>query len=241
MKLLITSLFAIIAFQSNAQKIKFKDTNLKKALLELGYDRNKNTEIEQAEVDTVTTLLISKRNISSLDDLVYFKKLKVVNAMTNNLQDINVFFGNPTIEELYIGENKLGPKLIIKEMPNLKGIYAFRNELKEIAFIGDFSKMKSLYVQGNLFVNLDVTKLPNLESLQLFECDQLRTIDISKDTKLRQFFLLDMKVVKVVWKDKDVKTVFIEKNIVPVQQAQHDSIKTAPTFKIKNKMIIKEK
>jgi Leucine-rich repeat (LRR) protein len=239
MRFIITSLFILIALQSNAQKIKFKDTNLKKALIELGYDINKNAELEKAELDTVTILKLSKRKISSLEDLVHFKNLKVVNVMTNNITSINVFFGNSTIEELYIGENKLGPKLILKDMPNLRGVYAFRNDLESVEFSGDFSKMRSLYLQGNLFVNLDIQNLPNLESLQLFECDQLKTVDISKKTNLRQFFLLDSKVVKVAWKNQDVKTIYIERKTEIEKPTQHDSIKTAPTIKVKEGVKIK--
>ncbi|GAA4428966.1 hypothetical protein GCM10023188_13770 [Pontibacter saemangeumensis] len=241
MKSVITILFLFIALQSSAQKIKFKDANLKKALIELGYDFNKNAEIEKAEIDTVSILKVSKRNISSLDDLVHFENLRVVHAMTNNITNINVFFGNSTIEELYIGENKLGPKLVLKDMPNLRGVYAFRNELKDVEFSGNLNKMRSLYLQGNLFVHLDVHNLPNLESLQLFECDQLRTVDISKDTKLRQFFLLDSKVVNVAWKNQDVKTIFIERKAETEVPTQHDSIKTAPTFKVKEGVKVKTK
>jgi Leucine-rich repeat (LRR) protein len=238
MKRLIIILLAITAVQLNAQKIKFKDLNLKNALIELGYDTNKNHEIEQEEVDTITILKVQKKNISSLNDLIHFKHLKVINAMTNNITDINVFYGNSVIEELYIGENKLGPKLLIKDMVNLKGVYAFRNDLQHIDFIGDFRNMKSLYLQGNIFQHLDVTNLPNLESLQLFECENLQTIDISKNTKLKQFFLLDMKVANVIWKTQDVKTIFVKKNVADIQP-QHDSLKTAPTIKIKEGMIIK--
>ena len=228
----------LISFSVNAQKIKFKDANLKKALIELGYDRNKNFEIEISEIDTVQTLKVSKRNIKSLDDLIHFKSLKVINAMTNEIKEISVFYGNSIIEELYIGENKLGPKLTIKNIPNLSGIYAFRNEISDFEFIDEFTKLKSFYIQGNPVVNLDLQNLPNLESLQLFECDNLKTIDFSVKTKLKQFFLLDMKAVKVVLKNEKVKTVYIEKNSDPKNSPKVDSIKTAPVIKLKPGMII---
>ncbi len=237
MKHLITTFLLVSILQLNAQKIKFTDLNLKKALLDLGYDRNSNNEIDQAEADTITILKIQHKNIASLNDLRHFKNLKIVNAMTNNVSDISVFFGNSNIEELYIGENKLGPNLTVKDMSGLKGLYAFRNDLKHIEFIGDFKNMKSLYLQGNLFENLNIQNLPNLESLQLFECDQLKTINISKYTNLKQFFLLDMKVENVMWKNKDVKTIFVKRNIADIQP-QHDSIKTSPTIKIKGDLII---
>lgn len=210
---------------------------MKIALIELGYDLNKNNEIELNEADTITNLKISKRNISTLEDLKYFKNLKIVNATTNNIKDINVFFGNDKIQELYIGENKLGPKLVVQNMVNLKGLYAFRNDLKEIEFIGDFKNLKSLYLQGNLFENLEIPTLTSLESLQLFECDNLKTIDIYSNLKLKQFFLMDMKVVSVVNKSENIKTIFIQKNIADIQP-QHKDLKTAPVIKVKGDMIV---
>lgn len=235
----IIILFAVLAFfQANAQKIKFKDSNLKKALIELGYDRNKNFEIEIREIDTVQKLKISDRNIKSLDDMIYFKNLKVLNVMINNIKDIKVFYGNSTIEELYIGENKLGPKLIVKDIPNLTGLYAFRNDINDLEFIGEFPKLKSLYIQGNPVVNLDLQNLKNLENLQLFECDKLKTIDLWKKTKIKQFFLLDMKVVNVVSKNEFIRTAYIEKISDPKNSPKIDSVKTAPVFKITKDMII---
>ncbi|MBC5836293.1 leucine-rich repeat domain-containing protein [Flavobacterium sp. F372] len=235
-------LFTIsVFFQANAQEIKFKDLNLKKALIELGYDRNKNTEIEISEIDTVQKLNVSKRNIKSLDDMIYFKSMKELNVMNNDIKEIKVFYGNSTIEELYIGENKIGPKLIIKDMPNLKGIYAFRNGIIDFEFIGEFLKFRSLYIQGNPVINLDIQNLTNLENLQLFECNNLKTIDIHKQTKIKQFFLLDMKVVNVVSKNEFVRTVYIEKKSDPKNSPKNDSIKIAPTIKITKDMIITPK
>ena len=71
------SIIVLISVNINAQKIKFKDLKLKSALIELGYDFDKNNEIEVSEIDTVISLKISKRNIDRIDDLIYFKKLKL--------------------------------------------------------------------------------------------------------------------------------------------------------------------
>ena len=230
-------IIAFISIKVDAQKIKFKDRNLKSALVELGYDFNKNKEIEISEIDTVTKIKVNKKNIKSLDDLKYFKSLKIINVMTNDITDLNVFYGNTTIEELYVGENKLGDKLVIKEMPNLKGLYAFRNNIKELEFMGRFENLKSLYIQGNPVENLNLQNLPNLESLQLFECENLKTIDFYIATKLKQFFLLDMKVVNVL-KNENKRTIYLEKNSDPKNSPKIDSIKTAPVIKVTKDMII---
>lgn len=238
MKYIIIIFTVCTFFQAKAQKIKFKDSNLKKALIELGYDRNKNAEIEISEIDTVQKLKVSERNIKLLDDMIYFKSLKQLNVMTNEIKEIEVFYGNLTIEELYIGENKLGPKLVVKGMPNLKGLYAFRNGIIEFEFIGEFPKFRSLYIQGNPVVNLDIQNLKYLENLQLFDCDDLKTIDLWKQTKIKQFFLLDMKVINVISKNEFVKTAYLEKTSDPKNSPKFDSVKTVPVIKLAKDMII---
>ncbi|WP_431200229.1 hypothetical protein ACRQ5D_19485 [Mucilaginibacter sp. P25] len=92
----------------SAQQIVFKDQNLKSALLKRGYDFNKNGEIEVSEIDTVANLNIAKSDIRLLDDLKYFKSLERVYAMSNQIANLDVFFDNNTIKEIYIGGNVLG-------------------------------------------------------------------------------------------------------------------------------------
>ena len=236
----ITDKHFLFTVKVSAQKIKFIDKNLKSALIELGYDFNKNKEIEISEIDTVTKIKINKRQIKSLDDLKFFKSLKIINVMTNDIINLDVFFGNKIIEELYVGENKLGKKLVIKEIPNLKGLYAFRNDIKEFEFIGKYENLKSLYIQGNPIESLNLLNCPNIESLQLFECENLKTIDFFIGTKLKQFILLDMKVINVLKKDS-IKTIYLERNSDPKKSPKVDSVKTAPVIKITKDMIITPK
>ena len=234
---LLQILILLISLNINAQKIKFKDKNLKITLIEQGYDFNHNNEIEICEIDTITKLKVIKKGIKSLDDIKYFKKLKVINAMTNEIKDLRIFEGNQTIEEIYVGVNKLGKKLIINNIPNLTGLYAFRNNINEIMFVSKNEKLKSLYIQGNPIENLKLENLPNLENLQLFECESLKTIDFYIGTKLKQFFLLDMKVVNVV-KNENIRTLYLENNSNLKNSRKVDSIKTAPVIKVTKDMII---
>lgn len=87
----------ILSGTVKAQQIKFKDVNLKLALIEQGYDFNKDNEIQISEIDTVTKLKIDKRNIGTLDDLIYFRRLKILNAMKNQITNLDVFSNNSLI------------------------------------------------------------------------------------------------------------------------------------------------
>lgn len=231
----ILVLLVLIQTQNiNAQNVNFKDNNLKIALFELGFDFNKNKEIEISEIDTITSLNISKRNIKYLDDLIYFKKLKVINAMTNQIQNLNVFFNNSVIEEIYIGENQLGKKLTLKNIPNLKGFYAFRNNLEEIKFIST-DNIQSLYLQGNLFKKVKFKNLSKLKSLQLSENSKLKIIDISNNKELGQLYLTDTTISKLdITNNPLLKILYVEKNVGLFKNNSQSNFKPMPIIETSN-------
>ena len=209
--ILIILLFTQIV---SAQKgISFKDGNLKSVLLESGYDFNKSGEIEVSEIDTVTKLNISKRNISRLDDLIYFKNLKELDANTNQIKNLNVFFNNLVIEEIYIGENLLGKKLILKNLKNLKGLYAFRNSIEEIDLYGTDS-IEYMYLQENLFEKVEFKNLSKLKSLQLAENKNLKSINVNSNAELVQLYLTDTAILKLdITGNPILKTLYVDKGV----------------------------
>ena len=225
------SIIVLISVNINAQKIKFKDLKLKSALIELGYDFDKNNEIEVSEIDTVISLKISKRNIDRIDDLIYFKKLKKLNAMTNNITNLDVFFGNSIIEELYVGENKLGKKLILKNLTNLKGLYAFRNGIEEIE-LKNTDNIEQIYLQGNLFEKIEFPNLVKLRTLQLSENKNLKVLDVRKNTELKQLYLTETLVTNVdVSNNKYLKTLYVEKNTQLEKNKDQQNLKPMPIIK----------
>lgn len=235
-KIIMKKFFISILFLSlntQAQSIKFKDENLKKALIELSLDKNKNSQIEIKEVEHLKDIDISDKKIRSIDDLINFKNLKVINANNNLISDITPLYGNEKLEEIYIGDNQLGPILILKDMPNLKGVYAFRNNLKEIKFLSSFPNLKSLYLQENPITSLNIENLINLESLQLFECFDLKEIKLNKKTKIKQFFIIDMKVKNIVSNDEFTNIVQLEKIEDARNISENENFKIAPVIKVK--------
>lgn len=235
-KIIMKKFFISILFLSlntQAQSIKFKDENLKKALIELSLDKNKNSQIEIKEVEHLEDIDISDKKIRSIDDLINFKNLKVINANNNLISDITPLYGSEKLEEIYIGDNQLGPILILKDMPNLKGVYAFRNNLKEIKFLSSFPNLKSLYLQENPITSLNIENLINLESLQLFECFDLKEIKLNKKTKIKQFFIIDMKVKNIVSNDEFTNIVQLEKIEDARNISENENFKIAPVIKVK--------
>jgi Leucine-rich repeat (LRR) protein len=234
MKYFNVVIFALIIINIQdfySQEIKFKDESLKSTLIEMGYDYSKNGEIEISEIDTILNLNISKRNIKQLDDLLHFKKLKILNAMTNQISDLDVFSDNATIEDIYIGDNRLGKRLKLKGLKNLKGLYAFRNGLEEIDLTGT-ENIQSLYLQGNFFKTLDFKNLPKLRSLQLSECEKLEELSIANNPALAQLYITYTAVSTLdITKNPLLKTLYVEKNVEIIRTNNQSDFKPTPDFK----------
>ena len=226
-------LFAALFIQNaSAQKILFKDENLKSALLNQGFDRNKDGEIEVSEIDTVTKLNVSKKNIKSLDDLKYFKNLKDINANNNQIENLDVFFDNPIIEGIYVGNNPLGKHLILKNIKNLKWFVAFRSNLESIDFSGT-NAIEHLYILDNDFENMAFPNLTNLKGLVVSGNKKLKSIDISSNKKLDQLDALDTSISKLnVVNNPLLSLLYVEKRVQLIKGKNQSNIKPAPIIKV---------
>lgn len=224
----------LFLFNANiyTQTINFKDKNLEKALIELGFDTNKNSHIEFNEIEYVEELNISGRKIKTLDDLEKFKYLKILNVNNNLISDISTLYGNENLEEIYIGDNQLGPVLDLRDLPSLREVYVFRNQLKQINFVSSFPSLTALYLQENPISNLNIVNLENLESLQLFECFDLRKIELSKKAKIKQLFIIDMQITKIVPNPNLTTTVYLEKKPDANNISETENFKLAPVIKV---------
>jgi Leucine-rich repeat (LRR) protein len=210
-------IFIGLAAQSaRAQKITFKDENLKQALLDGGYDRNKDGEIDVSEVEKVVKLDITEKKIKSLDDLVWFKSLRALYANDNDIQNLDVFFNNTVIEEIYIGRNRLGKKLILKNIERLRTLAAFADGLEEIELIGT-DNIKVLFLQDNRFEKVGFHNLSKLADLIMSGNERLKFVDISFNptigdvdltgTAITQLDVSNNPLLKILYVDNGVKLI----------------------------------
>jgi Leucine-rich repeat (LRR) protein len=116
--------------------------------------------------------------------------------MSNQIANLDVFFDNNTIEEIYIGKNALGKKLILKNVKNLNILAVAQNNLDSIELIGT-DNIKQLYLQGNAFKNIKFKNLTNLDVLELTGNKELKTIDISSNFALSYLNLLSTAVSRL--------------------------------------------
>jgi hypothetical protein len=226
-KTIIISILFLILNSCSAQKIEIKDENLKKAILELGIDKNNNGIFEEDEVNIVTKLKLDEKNISDLSGIEKFKNLTDLNLRKNNITDFSKLNDLLKLEELVIGDNKNNELLDLSKLKNLKGLYAFGLGLKEIKFGSE--NIKNLYLQDNLFTEFETQNFPDLYTLNLDSCKNLRKLDLSKNANLVQLYLLGTGIENLNIKENIIlKTMYIENNVKLEKNEKQERLKPAP-------------
>lgn len=227
---IISSILFLMLNSCIAQKIQIKDENLKKAILEEGIDKNNNGIFEEDEINLVTKLKFAEKNISDLSGIEIFRNLTYLNLRKNNIADYSKLNDLLNLEELIIGDNKKTEVLDLSNLKNLKGLYAFRLGIKEIKFGSEH--IKNLSLQSNLFTEFETQNFPDLYTLDMDDCKKLIKLDLSKNTKLVQLYLLGTDIDNLNIKENIVlKTIYIEPKVKLEKTENQKDLKPAPIIR----------
>ncbi|WP_343686711.1 leucine-rich repeat domain-containing protein [Chryseobacterium gleum] len=153
------------------QKLEFKDKNFEKAVLG-NFDQNKNGILESQEADRVINLFLVQKGITSVEDLPFFKNVKMVILDDNIIPDIAV--NNLSQLELF---SCTGCKISSFKAENLKNL-------------------RSLYLDNNLLESISLMEIPKIDQLTL-SLNQLKTIDVTRLKVLRKLNLEHNKLQKI--------------------------------------------
>ncbi|AZA76222.1 hypothetical protein EG347_01095 [Chryseobacterium sp. G0186] len=228
---IISTLAIVLSITTAAQEISIKDNNLKTALLQQ-FDQNHNGKLEVSEINTVTELKLDEKNISDLSGLEHFESLTELNLRKNNISDFTLVNKLTKLENLYIGDNNKIGVLNLKGLVNLKGIYAFRLGLTKIELNSQY--IEDIYLQDNLFTDLDTKKFPVLYTLNLDGCKKLVKLDLSKNKELVQLYLLETSIKELdISNNKILKTFYIEDSVKLIKTADQMATKLAPPIGVK--------
>ncbi len=160
-KQLFLALFMVLTcFVSGSQNIYVPDDNFENRLIELGLDTILNDSVPTANINAVTSLDVSSRNISDLTGIEGFTNLNTLMCIDNNLTFLNVS-ENLFLTHLNCSGNEL-TALDVTENVNLISLIIDENFINEI----------------EVSLNVD---------LELFWCNnnRIRTLDLSMNTKLK--------------------------------------------------------
>ena len=165
-KYIIFLLFAL-PFILNAQMTYVPDDKFEQALIDLGLDTPpRNDYVPTKNIDTVTYLDVSRKNISDLTGIEDFIALTNLSCWSNALTSLDV-----------------------SKNTALKMLSCFWNPLTSL----DVSKntaLENLYCWGNALTSLDVSKNSGLKKLACYD-NSLTSLDVSKNTALTELGCLN--------------------------------------------------
>ena len=158
-----------------------KDQNLKDYLLSCDWARNGYITFET--MNTITSVDISKRNVTQLGPIVFLTNLRELHCEGNQLQSLDPSAW-PKLEALYCNDCGL-TSLDLSKNPNLSTLVCYRNELTSL----DLSKNTELIAldcrSNHLGSNLNVSNNPRLRHLLCTGCG-LDALDLSNCPELRE-------------------------------------------------------
>ena len=167
---LITVLMTALAVQADVtiNSSNFPDANFRSYLLSL----YPSGTITTSQINALTNLNVSDKNISSLQGIGYLTGVKYLECSSNNLTSLNLT-SNTNLVNVYCRYNKL-TYLNVNGLNSLSWLMADHNpNLTSITGLANRSSLTKLNVAGCGFTTLTITGLSNLTHLSVEDCTSL--------------------------------------------------------------------
>ena len=164
-----------------------------KDYLESQYDSNNDHKLDHNELDRVTEILISRRDVVSLKGIRYFKNLKKLDCSENYLKKLDVS-NNPNLTDLNCGNNWL-TSLDVSKNTNLNSLACSGNQLTELN-VSNNPNLTGLWCDSDNLTSLNLGDITNLTKLSCNE-NSLTRLDVSKNTNLTQLWCSHNKLTRL--------------------------------------------
>ncbi|CAH8286597.1 gliding motility-associated-like protein [Mariniflexile fucanivorans] len=183
-----TYIFNIFLFLSSytgfTQNTLIPDANFEQALIDLSYDSGPiNGFVPTTNINNVTYLDVSLKNISDLTGIEDFINLTFLDCSENLLSNLNIS-QNTKLSQLFCSDNQLAT-IDVSNLIDLNIFWCAKNQLT-LLNVSQNTKLISLVCDTNQLSTLNVSKNTNLGVL-ICENNQISSIDITQNTLLSRF------------------------------------------------------
>ncbi|WP_178987860.1 T9SS type A sorting domain-containing protein [Winogradskyella schleiferi] len=161
------------------------DDNFEQALIDIGYDSGPlNDYVFTENIEEITFLNVSGREISDVTGLEAFVALTTLNVEDNTISNVDLG-NNLSLVNLDVSDNLLDI-LEISLLTNLTKLDVSNNSLSQINFDTNLS-LDDINVSNNSIINLNVSGLVNLEELNCAG-NQLSSLNVTQNPNLTLLF-----------------------------------------------------
>lgn len=176
---LLVILLTMLVFNANTVnatgEVNIKDSNLKAELLT--YDTDKDGELSQNEMNSITNLSLDGKGITDLTGLEYATNLETLSlsnyeiemdAVPNNITDISALSNLTKLSELWLNHNNVTDISALSKLTKLEILYLPNNNISDISALSSLINLKELSLANNNIESiLSLSKLNKLETLYL--------------------------------------------------------------------------
>ena len=180
----------------------FEDSNFETFCL-WNFDSNKDGQISIGEVDKITELDISRKNISTIPEIQYFTSLTTLDCSNNQLTSLDMS-GCTSLQTLNCSYNQLTSLdvsgytslqtlncnhcnsmtfLNVSGCTNLTTLNCSNNFLRSLDVSGCTS-LQTLDGNWNIWTSLDVSECTSLQTLNCDHCNSMGSLNVSGCTSL---------------------------------------------------------
>lgn len=169
-----------------AQNTYIPDDNFEQALIELGYDSGSLDDyVPTANINTITFLPVSGRDISDFTGIEDFSALDRLNCNNNIMTSLDVS-QNANLQFLLASDCDLLTSVNLGQSTTLKQIDIWRSGLTSLD-ITQNTGLLQVNVPNNNLTTLDVTQNAAMTRLHIGGNTTLNSIDVSLNTNLNNF------------------------------------------------------
>ena len=157
----------------------FKDETFRN-YVKAEFDKDHDGYLSQDELNNVTEIDVSNKNIKNLKGIEYFTNIRKLNCYNNQLTDLDIS-KNTNLIDFSCAHNQL-TDLNLSNNKYLKTLRCDENQLTDLN-LSNNKNLKNLNCSRNPLETLNLSENKNLETLTC-EGNQLTTLNLSKNEKL---------------------------------------------------------
>ncbi len=183
-KILFSTFLFTVSILCTAQQTFVPDDNFEQALIDLGYDDILDNFVLTSNINSVTDLDVTWKNISDLTGIEGFSSLTFLNVGFNQLTSLDLN-QNTSLQHLFCEVNQL-TDLNVSQNSFLIDLYCRGNQLTNVDLTHN-TILQSLKIPSNQLQNMDLSNNILLRHLDVGN-NELTDLNLNGNTGLREFF-----------------------------------------------------
>ncbi|WP_456287301.1 stalk domain-containing protein [Paenibacillus sp. AK002] len=170
-------------------EVSFQDEQLEQAIKEI-IKKDENAAVTQKDMESLTLLDLSRREIKSIQGLQSASNLKYLDLSNNEIDDITPLKSLTKLRELDIADNQIASIQELSAMTDLEMLIVNRNQISSIDVIKQLGRLHSFEANDNQISNITALSMATeLTWLQLNGNQIAKIQPLSRLTKLKNLEL----------------------------------------------------